>query len=383
MVDKKISRRSVLAAGAGVAALSMPYIRPSYAQATSLRAIMWEGYFIPDVIAKFEEENKVKFVTTFFDGNSEAYNKLRVGGSNAYDLVQADGFWPRLYFREKLIRAVDYANVPSSKNYLPEFTPETFTVLTDPESGKKIGYPYCWGAYGITYNAGKIAPEKTETVECMFDPAYSGKLATSARFEENIALAALLVTDRLGSRGKPRPDGKPFNPYVLTDEELAGVEKLLIEQKKLILTRYQDNATLFQLLQSGAVDAAVEFAQVFRQLLLAKDGVEKGDFRHTLKMKEGGLGWVDTWLITTGVQDGPMLDLCNRFIDMQISTAHMKKIGETAGCSTTIDVRGISTDDEKKLFLMERSSEIADLFMFDQPSSSEKWERVWSNVQAA
>ncbi len=149
----------------------------------------------------------------------------------------------------------------------------------------------------------------------MFDPAYSGKLATSARFEENIALAALLVTHRMGSRDKPRPDGKPFNPYVLTDEELAGVEKLLIEQKKLILTRYQDNATLFQLLQSGAVDAAVEFAQVFRQLLLAKDGVEKGDFRHTLKMKEGGLGWVDTWLITTGVQDGPMLDLCNRFID--------------------------------------------------------------------
>jgi hypothetical protein len=32
---------------------------------------------------------------------------------------------------------------------------------------------------------------------------------------------------------------------------------------------------------------------------------------------------------------------------------------------------------------MSRSSEIAGLFMFDQPSSPEKWERVWSNVQAA
>ncbi len=344
---------------------------------------MWEAYVIPEAVGKFEEENKVKFVTTFFDGNSEAYNKLRVGGAKAFDLVQADGFWPQLYFREKLIRAVDYAGVPSSAHYLPEFKPETFKVLTDPASGKKIGYPFCWGAYGITYNAAKVAPEKTATLEVMFDPAYSGKLSTSARFEENIALAALLVTARMDSRGKPRPDGKPFNPYVLTDEELAGVEKLLIGQKKLLLTRYQDNPTLFQLLQSGAVDAATEFAQVYRQLLTAKDGVAKGDFRHALKMKEGGLGWVDTWLVTSGVEDGPTLDLCNKFIDGAISSAHMKKIGEVAGCSTTIDIRAISTDAEKKLFLMERSAEIGDLFMFDQPSSPEKWERVWSNVQAA
>ncbi len=382
MSGRKLSRRTVLAVGAG-AALAMPYIRPSYAQAESLRALMWEGYVVPEVISKFEEENKIKFVTTFFDGNSEAYNKLRVGGTKEFDLVQADGFWPRLYFREKLIRAVDYAQVPSSAGYLPEFQAEAFKVLTDPDSGSKIGYPFCWGAYGITYDAKVVAPEKTETVQCMFDEAWSGRLSTSARFEENIALAALIVTDRLGSRDKPRPDGKTFNPYVLTDEELAGIETELIKQKKLLLTRYQDNATLYQLLQGGSVVAAVEFAQVFRQLLTAKDANPAQDWRHTLKMKEGGLGWVDTWLITTGVQDGPMLDLCNRFIDRMVSAPVIKRIGEVSGCSTTVDLRSISTEDERKLYLMDRSSEIADLMMFDQPSAPEKWERVWSNVQAA
>lgn len=382
MSGRQISRRGVLAAGA--AALAMPYIRPSYAgEAGTLKALMWEGYVIPEVIAKFEEENKIKFVTTFFDGNSEAYNKLRVGGDKEFDLVQADGFWPRLYFREKLIRAVDYAKVPSSAGYLPEFQAETFKVLTDPDSGQKIGYPFCWGAYGITYDAAVVAPEKTETVHCMFDEAWSGRLSTSARFEENIALAALIVTDRLASRDKPRPDGKPFNPYVLTDEELAEIEKELIKQKHLLLTRYQDNATLFQLLQGGSVVAAVEFAQVFRQLLTAKDANPAQDWRHTLKMKEGGLGWVDTWLITTGVPDGERLDLCNRFIDRMTSQEVMKKIGEVSGCSTTVDLRSISTDEERKLYLMDRSSEIANLMMFDQPSAPEKWERVWSNVQAA
>ena len=382
MQEKKINRRPVLAAGAG-AARCMPFIRPAWAQTQTVRALMWEAYVLPDVVSKFEEENNVKFVATFFDGNSEAYNKLRVGGAKEFDLVQADGFWPQLYFRDGLIRSVDYAHVPSAANYLPEFHAEKFKVLTDPASGSKIGYPFCWGAYGITYNAAVVAPEKTGTIECMFDPALSGQLSTSARFEENIALAALLVTHRLGSREKPRPDGKPFNPYVLTDEELDGVKKLLIEQKALLLTRYQDNPTLFQLLQSGAVVAATEFAQVFRQLLTAKDANPKQDFRHTLKMKEGGLGWVDTWLVTSGVEDGPRLDLCNKFIDRMISSEIMKRIGEVAGCSTTIDLRAISTEEERKLYLMDRSSEISDLFMFDKPSYPEKWERVWSNVQAA
>ena len=80
---------------------------------------MWEAYVLPDVVSKFEEDNNVKFVATFFDGNSEAYNKLRVGGAKEFDLVQADGFWPQLYFREGLIRTVDYAKVPGAADYLP------------------------------------------------------------------------------------------------------------------------------------------------------------------------------------------------------------------------------------------------------------------------
>ncbi len=381
MQNKKISRRAVLASSAGL--LSMPFVRPSYAAAEPLRALMWEAYVLPDVISKFEADNNVKFVATFFDGNSEAYNKLRVGGSKEFDLVQADGFWPQLYYRENLIRDVDYSKVAGAANYLPEFRAEKFKVLTDPTSGKKIGFPFCWGAYGITYDAAVVAPEKTSTLNCMFAPEFTGRLTTSSRFEENIALAALVVTDQMGSRGKPRPDGKPFNPYVLTDEELAAVEKLLIQQKPLLLTRYQDNPTLFQLLQSGSVVASTEFAQVYRQLLTAKDRNPAQDFRHTLKPKEGGLGWVDTWLLTTGVADGPKLDLCNRFVDAMCSPATMKRIGEAAGCSTTVDIRAGTTEAERALYLMDRSSEIADLFMFDQPSSPEKWERVWSNVQAA
>jgi spermidine/putrescine-binding protein len=377
----KFNRRDALGLGGG-ALLAMPFVRPSWAQSPTVRALMWEAYVLPDVVAAFEEEQGVRFQATFFDGNSEAYNKLRVGGAAEFDLVQADGFWPQLYRRESLIRPVDYAGVPNTAGYLPEFAAERFSVLTDPGSNTKIGFPFCWGAYGITYDAGVVDPAKTQSLEALFDPAFNGQLSTSARFEENIALAALLVTHRMGTRSAERPDGREFNPYVLTDAELAEVEKVLIEQKRLLLTRYQDNPTLFQLLQSGAVVAAAEFAQVFRQLLVAEAGTGK-DFRHALRMNEGGLGWVDTWLYTTGVADDTRLGLCNAFVNRMISPEVMKRIGEVAGCSTTVDLRSISSEGERELYLMDRSAEIADLFMFDQPSSPEKWERVWSNVQAA
>lgn len=379
---KNPTRRAVLTT-ATATALSLPFVRPSWAQSPKLRALMWEAYVLPDVITAFEETNGVSFVPSFFDGNSEAYNKLRVGGATEFDLVQADGFWPQLYHRDGLIRTVDYAAVPGAATYLPEFQAAMFKVLTDPVSGGKIGFPFCWGAYGITYDAAVVSSEKASSIECMFDPEFAGRLSTSSRFEENIALAALLVTARMGTREAPRPDGKPFNPYVLTDAELDGVQAVLIEQKGLLLTRYQDNPTLFQLLQTGAVVASTEFAQVFRQLLTATDGMIKSDFRHTLQPKEGGLGWVDTWLVTSGVADGEKLALCNSFVDTMISAPIMKRIGEVAGCSTTIDLRAISTEAERQLYLMDRSAELTGLFQFDQPSSPEKWERVWSNVQAA
>ena len=66
----------------------------------------------------FEEKNNVKFVTSFFDGNSEAYNKLRVGGGKEFDLVQADGFWPQLYHREGLIRCGGLCQGPGARKII-------------------------------------------------------------------------------------------------------------------------------------------------------------------------------------------------------------------------------------------------------------------------
>lgn len=384
-----ISRRAVLK-GTGALALAgatnvlaTPFIGDAQAATLQIRALMWEPYVLPEMIAAFEAEYGAKFTTTFFDGNSEAYNKLKLGGTRDFDLVQADGFWSRLYFREGLIRDIDLAAIPSMANVFPSFLNPDYPLLTAEDSDTAIGVPFCWGGYGITYNAEQITADEVSSLEVLFSERNAGHLSASARFEENIALAAILVTARMGTQTAARPDGKPFNPYVLTDEELAGVEALLIEQKRLLMTRYQDLGTLNNLMRSGVVWAAPEFSQVYRQLQqLRRAGQSVPDIQHLLQAKEGGLGWIDSWMVTSGVEDSEKLEICHKYMDTILKPEHMKQIADKAGTSTCIDIRSLSTEEERELFLMDRTAELKGLHMFDQPSSPEKWERVWSNMEA-
>ena len=385
-----LTRRGVLK-GAGAVALAgaanvlpTPFIRDAQAATLEIRALMWEPYVLPEMISAFETEYGAKFSTTFFDGNSEAYNKLKLGGTRDFDLVQADGFWSRLYHRQGLIRDIDLSKIPVMDNAFPAFVPPDYELLTAEDGGAAIGVPFCWGGYGITYNADQITEEQVSSLEVLFDPAHGGRLSASARFEENIALAAILVTARMGTQTAERPDGKPFNPYVLTDDELAGVEALLIEQKRLLMTRYQDLGTLNNLMRSGVVWAAPEFSQVYRQLqALKREGQSDIDIQHKLQAKEGGLGWIDSWMVTSGVEDSEKLEICQSFMNSLLQPENMKQIADQAGTSTCIDIRDLVTEKERELFLMDRTAELKGLHMFDEPSSPEKWERVWSNMEAA
>ena len=117
-----LSRRSLLKAGAAAAAtaaLGFPYIRNARAATLELRWLGWEHYNVKELTAAFEQEHGVKVSAGFFDGNSEAYNKLRAGGTQDFDLVMADGFWPRLYAKQGLTQPVDYGQLATSSTCSP------------------------------------------------------------------------------------------------------------------------------------------------------------------------------------------------------------------------------------------------------------------------
>jgi spermidine/putrescine-binding protein len=381
-----ITRRTVLG---GMAATGLtfvataPFIAKARAATPDLRLLMWQPYMIKETVQGFEDKYKARFSPTFFDGNSEAFNKMKVGGTKDFDLVMGDGFWPRLYFRQSLTQPIDYAKIPNMSGVFPDFLPPNFPLLADEAGQNKVAAPNCWGGYGITVNKAQIPDEDIGSIALLLNEKYKGHISTNSRFEENIALMGILAATNLGTKDGERPDGKPFNPYQLTDAELEETKKLLIAQKKLLLTRYQDYDALDRLMRGGAVWAAPEFSETYRHLtVLRKEGKLDFDLAHVLKPKEGGLGWVDTWMISSEA-DSERVELAHHWINELLQKDNYVRVVRSTGYGGTVDIRDLLTPDEVELYFQNRSAEAAQLHMFDQPSSPEKWERIWSDVEAS
>lgn len=383
--SKKFSRREVLKTTAAVAGVTLaaPYIRNAEAATPTVRMLMWEDYIIQETVTEFEDKYKARIAPQFFDGNSEAFNKMKAGGTADFDLVMADGFWPRLYLRDGLIQNIDESLVPNLQNSFKDFKPGAYDLLHDKPGGNLIGVMNCWGSYGITMNLDHIEEGDRTSLNVMFDEKYRGHLATGARFEENIAMAGILAATQMGTKGDPRPDGQPFNPYKLTDAELARAKELLIKQKGLLVTRYQDYDALQRLMRPGLVWASPEFSEIYRRLTRARwAGEIDFEVAHMLQPDEGGLGWIDSWQLSSGTTNSEIIELSHHWMNHYISRKSMALVAGI-GVSPCFDVTDLMTKEDVSLLMLDRTAELRGLHMFDQPSSPEKWERVWSEVEAA
>ena len=383
----QLSRRSLMVGAAAATGLAAawkgPFVSNAEAATPNLRLLMWQPYAIKETVDSFEGSFKARFSPTFFDGNSEAFNKMKVGGTKDFDIVQGDGFWPRLYFRQGLTQAVDYGKIPNMAGVFSDFLPPSFPLLADESGASKVAAPNCWGGYGITVNKAQIPAEDIGSISLLLNEKYKGHISTNSRFEENIALMGILAATNLGTIGGERPDGKPFNPYNLTDAELEETKRLLIAQKKLLVTRYQDYDALDRLMRGGVVWAAPEFSETYRHLtVLRREGKLEFDVQHVLKPKEGGLGWVDTWMISAAA-DSERVELAHHWINEFLQKDNYVRVVRSTGYGGTVDVRSLLTPDEIELYFQNRSAEASQLHMFDQPSSPEKWERIWSDVEAS
>lgn len=387
---RRLSRRNVLKGGAAAAVAGLtlksmgPFVRDAEAAQLELRWLGWEHYNVKSITAAFEKMYDCKVSAGFFDGNSEAYNKLKAGGTQDFDLVMADGFWPRLYGKQGLVQATDYDKLSNLQYVFPDFLPGSYDLLREENGDDMVAAPNCWGGYGFTVNMDKIKEEDAESVGLLYNENYGKHFSTSARFEENIALTGILVAHRMGTIDAERPDGKPFNPYVLTDEELEACKELLIKQKALLVTRWNDEDTLERLLRAQVVWASPEWSGIYRRIHFDKlDGKTDLNMRHVLRPKEGGLGWVDTWGITTGVTDSEKLELAHNWINFRLEPDNMAIVATEIGWAPCVDVREMIPDRYVETLFLNETSAIQGLYQFDAPSSPEKWERIWSEVEAA
>jgi alanine racemase len=81
--------------------------------------------------------------------------------------------------------------------------------------------------------------------------------------------------------------------------------------------------------------------------------------------------------------DSERIELAHNWVNEFLQKDNYVRVVRSTGYGGTVDVRDLLTADENELYFMNRSAEAAQLHMFDQPSSPEKWERIWSDVEAS
>lgn len=363
------TRRSFLkAAGGTTAAVSLAGCVGGGSGVTQLNWLGWEHYAVDEINQGFEEEYDVTLNGSYFDANSSAYNTLQTGGTEEYDIVMADGFWPQLYYNEGLIEPLDYSRLDNLQYLHDDFQPENLPLFR--VDGEDIAAPNCWGGYGVTYNTEEIAEEDATSIAgLLYNEAYSGQISTSGRQQMNIANTGVML-------GYDDPQGAVWE--VCDDERLNSIRDELIQQKEYLVTRYSSTSELEQLFRSGDVWAAPEWSGVYRRLHM--DGEP---FDHTLLFDEGGLGWVDTWMMTSGVESEEKRQLVYDWIDWRLDPENMAIEAEQVGWSPCIDIRDRVDDELATALFQDQTEQIHDLTQFDTPQCPGEWESVWNEVEGA
>jgi spermidine/putrescine-binding protein len=363
--------KTVTVAGTPTTVTTLPTITPPPAKPKELRLLMWEAYWVPEIIKPFEEKYGVTLRATWFDENSEVFARLKAGGWRDFDIVMGDAFWPALYGENGWCIPVDTSRLKNFDRLFPAFRPPFPYVY----EGKVYASPNCWGGYGITSHKKYVTEEEGSTILGIYNDKFKGHVAISERSQENIALAGILAGYYLNWKLDPK-----YGPWRLTDEQLDVVKELLLYQKSLLMARYISVSELAKWLQEETAWIAPDWFDGFG--LAYQAGVP---VRYQLFPKEGGLGWVDGYAITKGVEgDEEKYDLCHKWLDWILEPENQLKLLRMTGHSVVTDITDMLTEEEIMMFNMtkEQAEKWKKLWMFQAPDRPDVWEKVFSDVLA-
>jgi spermidine/putrescine transport system substrate-binding protein len=131
----------VLAASCGAAACQKPV--------PVLHVYTWADYVKPELVQRFEAEQKCKVVIDTFDSNESMFAKLKAGATG-YDVVTPSSYMVSVLFAQGLLQPLDAALVPNRKNVDPEY----LKIALDPRMDHSV--PYMLTNSGLAYLKSKV-----------------------------------------------------------------------------------------------------------------------------------------------------------------------------------------------------------------------------------
>ena len=305
---KTVKRLITAAAALAVVAAT---VAPGLAK--ELRILAWQGYADPDWVKAFEAEYKVDVNVVFIGTDDEIWAKIKGSEGKDFDLFAVNTAQLQRYLDLGLVAPYDLAKVPNQKETLPRFQDLTKVsgVMRD---GKVYAIPYAFDSIGLIYDTDKVKEAPTSW-NVMWDEKYAGKVLGYDNGEHNFTITALTlgVTD----------------PFRLSPDQLKQAEDKLMKLKNNVLSFYTTADEALQLYQHN--DIAIIFANYGQQQV--KTMKDAGAHIAYVNPSEGAPAWLDTWVMTSGVQDK---DLAEAWVNFVLQKKIGQELSERTGFGNTV-----------------------------------------------
>lgn len=255
--------RQAAALGFGVAAFG---VTPRSARSDGqVSYYTWSGYEAPELHQKYTAKHGGMPDVTIFASEAEALTK--VNGGFKVDFVHPCVYDIGRWRAAGLIQPFDTGKIPAWETVFPELT----NIANTPGETQPWMMPFDWGNGSVLYRTDLVDIQEPSW-SLLFDKRYAGKLSMWGAIDGAVDVAGIVA----GAK----------NIFDMTDDELAKVKQLLIEQRDLMRFYWDDPTTIEQALASGELVAAYAWNQSF--LNLKKQGVPVAYMRP----KEGIITWV-------------------------------------------------------------------------------------------
>ena len=100
-----------------------------------LHVYAWADYFKPELVARFEREERCRVIIDTFDSNEAMYAKLKAGAAG-YDLLTPTSYMVSLMNSQGMIRQLDRGRLPN----LVHVDPEYLKLAVDPAMDHSVPY---------------------------------------------------------------------------------------------------------------------------------------------------------------------------------------------------------------------------------------------------
>jgi len=355
-----LSRRDVvrLLGAVGLTAAAGPLLGGgAAAQDAELTMVIWEGYADPSFAAKFEEENGAEISATPMTSSDDAFGKLQAGRGGTFDLVSASNDVSERLIDAELVQPIDPSRLSNYNDLYDQFKMPSYIT----RDGQLYGANFAWGPTLMVYNPEQVTEAPTSW-RALLDERYAGKISTwNAPIQ--IAQYALLL------------DPKPENPYDLTDQQLAQVKDLLVQQRPLIRTYWNLGDELKQLMASGEV--VISDAWPYVAVGLRDEEIPVAE----VIPSEGVTGWSDSWMLTAGAEN---VDLAYQWMDYMLGPDGQMGVLNNNNYAITNKkvIEGLDPQLRQALRMDNIEEGYDQILMWRNVPGYDRWLTVWQEVTA-